>query len=178
VFRADTLTDPFAVATKLVTDGEAILPDGRIVRFREEQDTDTSINDFECWGRVKYVASPYDRDGNRAGRPAEFDDLAEKILTDRGDTYWWQPTLELWGIPASQWHASESLRESNRAEVRNLLNYGFRLLTLETFTICPCCSTEKLDGWASVGGVEPSSNNDDLALQVYDLFDQIDYPKS
>lgn len=163
------MTDTYDLATTLVAEGKATLPDGRIVRLHEEQDTDTRLNDFECYGRVEYVASPWDRNGRRVERPAGFDGRAEKIVTPHGDTYWWQPTLELWGIEPRVWHGSAELRRRNRQEVTDILTYGFRLFTVEVFRPCGECGTEKLEAWESVGGVEPLCDDDNVACVIADL---------
>lgn len=161
--------DIMTIAEALVRDNEYVLPDGRVLRFTDEQDTDTSLNDFECWGRVEYVASPWDSNGQRAERPTGFDGRAEKIVTAYGDTYWWQPTLELWGVDAAEWHANADLRRRNRREVTDILTYGFRLFTVEVFRPCAECGTEKLEDWDATGGMEAFMDDAEKACAVDDL---------
>jgi hypothetical protein len=170
------VTDLHRIAEVLSTDNEAFLQDGRVIRFTDEQDNDTSINDFECWGRIEYVASLYDRDGNRAERPKGFDGMATKILTDRGDTYWWQPTPDLWGIGADRWHKDATLRQRERSQVRDILNYGFRLLTVEVYSVCGCGS-EKLVAYASAGGIEPLGDTTHTVSVIEDLLPEVLTPE-
>ena len=165
--------DPYCIALTLVREGVHTLPDGRTLRLIEETDTDTSVNDFECYGRVEHVASPYDHNGLRATRPKGFDGTAEKIITSHGDIYWWQPTLELWGITPAQWHSDAALRRANRLSVRDVLDHGFRLYTVEAYTTCPCCNGERLTDYNAVGGVEPMLDDADVADRVSYLVEQV-----
>jgi hypothetical protein len=169
--------DYYNIAYDLVMDNEYFLPTGHVLRFTEEQDTDTSVNDFECYGRVEYVATPYDRNGMRRERPEGFDGLAEKIVTPRGDTYWWQPTLDLWGIEPAVWHTDPELRSINLSTVMNILTYGFVLYTVELFRPCGECGTEKLVAWEAMGGNEPFMNRGDVADVVSDLIARLPWDK-
>lgn len=151
------------IATRLAKGEDVSLPNGDTLHLTVEVDHDTSVSDFpDSYGLVEYVASPWDSNGMRAERPKGFDGAAEK-LNIQGDVYWWQPTLETWGIDRSEWHSNHELRRSNRQAVKDVLAFGFTFLMLERKGKCDCCGASKVKDYACLGGVEPLADESSIA---------------
>jgi hypothetical protein len=114
------------------------------------------INGADCWGKVQFVEPDrnyWGKYGTR--RPHEFDGAAE-ILTDyQGTRYWWQPTLETWGISRARWHGDPDLRRQNRSQVLDLLNYGLYMVKVTAHRDCAACGTPEYQGSWAIGGLEP-----------------------
>ncbi len=94
------------------------LEDGRTIRLRIESDPDTSVNDYDCYGRVAWVKHrPWGE--HDQPRPAGFTGRAMKLETYSGDAFWWEPCED---------------SPDPRAEIsmmRDLITYGFHGLILE-----------------------------------------------
>lgn len=150
-------------ALEMVWHGSVTLDTGQVLRFREEPDNDTRINDFDCLGKV----APIGRWEYQPKRPEGFDGMAEKVHT-QGDSFWWQPPADL----REGWVTSP-LRDTLRQSVQDILDYGFRVFTVEL------CDGENAYGdlivvdYASLGGVEPFMSADDTADYLMDLCHEI-----
>lgn len=95
------------------------LPDGRALRLLIECDEDTTINDYDCYGRVAWVGR--DRyTGLPSNRPDDFDGRARKLWT-RSDAFWWQPPADV---------ADADLLAMSR-HVADLMEYGFHVYVVE-----------------------------------------------
>ena len=102
----------------LCEDGDTLmLEDGRVLRLKIECDQDTSINDFDCYGKVEWTRI------NDFGsvRPANFSGRARIIDTDYPCNLWWEPYEELTEV---------QIREE-KPRVLYLVRYGFKGVILE-----------------------------------------------
>lgn len=149
--------------------------DGRTITLSIEQDPDTQVNDYECYGETSKYAYDYWRDGKTA-RPSHFDGNAEKIEVDRGLWVWWQPPRGemAWidpetGKPARR---GSAVFEKNRSDIIDLLRCGFSVVSIRVDHECgECGHTHEADG-ASVGGVD-SIDNGYLRELVTDLLAEV-----
>jgi hypothetical protein len=144
---ADGLTPPTDDATTSETwTGE----DGRTYRavIGSYPDDFTTVNDFECYGRVEPLPR-YWQGGSV--RPDGFDGGAEIVSVGRScDRYWWQPPSDAVRDPV--------LRRSLRGQLCDLLEFGFSIIYLDVQRECSDVPGE----WhevrsVSLGGVEPDS---------------------
>lgn len=104
----------------LTDDGDTLdLAGGRMIRLRIEPDHDTSVNDFDCYGRVEWR----DSWSRQTLRPITFDGNAEIIDRDGIAALWWQP-------PADVKRSDPGFRQL-RSSVIDLVTYGFRSVGLE-----------------------------------------------
>jgi hypothetical protein len=107
---------------QLVTDnlrdhGDTVtLPDGKIVRLHIDYDPWTTINDFDCYGKVSDRSYPYHGDLVFTPRPQGFTGAARKLQVDRDQWVWWEPYRE--GHKVHDTPADVAL-------VRRLLHEGF-----------------------------------------------------
>jgi hypothetical protein len=92
----------------LVADKVYELPNGYQLKIVEKGDDCTDLNDFDCYGKVKYSDT----------RPDGFDGSAEKI----GRNLWWQPYRE-----------GRKVYRDCRKTVIDICEYGFRLMGLQLF---------------------------------------------
>jgi hypothetical protein len=125
------------------------------LRSDEWCDVVDEINGVDCWGKVARVEVEH-HTGYPKPRPDGFDGLAEKINDPRGGAWWWQPTLDVWGISPQRWREDAGLRRMSRQGVADLLEYGFYLLTVERYVLeCPACKCDRhVSDW-TIGGIEP-----------------------
>ena len=152
------------LAHNVVLYGEAgyDLPNGTTLRLREEPDNDTSLNDWDCYGKVEWLSGYGSRN-----RPEHFNGMAEIMRTHR-ENYWWQPpSFDKQSI--AQWYSDSEYRNSLRNQVREILDFGFRVLILEV------CSGEDAYGnpivkdYTTIGGVEPLIDDTTTEGYVYDM---------
>jgi hypothetical protein len=130
-------------------------------RFRVEPDYDTSINDYDCYGRVAPVVSRY---GQQQERPDGFDGGAE-ILSWRGhERYWWQP-----------YDVTDAVyRSATRQTVCDILEYGFLMLFVERLRDeDDAYGRPVVDDYSVVGGIEPFPSDDDLSDLISDVVSEI-----
>lgn len=143
------------------------LPDGlRLSLTENEYNSDTTINDFDCYGKVEWVR-PNEYNG-RQNRPDGFDGRAEKINTQR-DTYWWQPPADIPG-----WYTDPTVRQSLRRTVTDILKWGFTSYTLRAERQCPCCDKWDEVGADYAGGYEPFMDTDDIADVIQSMAYEIE----
>jgi hypothetical protein len=159
------MTSLLHLATELVAAERVTLADGRLLRLCRDHDTDTSINDYDCYGRVEPVREqPHSyRD---APRPEGFDGAAVKIIDAWGDRWWWQPTLELWGTPRAEWHADAERRRREIDNVRDLLTWGFGILRVELCQGTDAYGRPIVVDYATVGGIEPFGDDTDVVADL------------
>lgn len=126
----DEILDELADA-EYGADASVTLDDGRSLRARvvpDDCDAFAEINGSEAWGRVAWVQT--DRcTGHDRPRPDGFDGDAMKLQTMRGDRFWWQPLLDVWGTPREQWTAEVRRQEADKIE--ELVTFGFKVVILE-----------------------------------------------
>lgn len=126
--------------------GEIVeLPDGRALRLLVEVDQDTTINDYDVYGRVAWVE--HDR-GTRypRNRPAGFDGRARKLWT-RSDAFWWQPPADVTDVDdlAAMTH-----------HVQDLMEYGFKVIVVELLAADRDAYSRRIvvDVLGAIGGVD------------------------
>lgn len=149
-------------AKDLATLGEIELGNNYKLRFREEQDSDTSINDFDYLGTVKHIWR------RNEPRPEGFDGMAEKISTHR-ETYWWQPPTDL----RQGWHNYEH-KDHLRKVVRDILEFGFFTYTVELCYGTDAYGNDVVVDYACCGGYEPFADDNDIAEAIKDITYQIE----
>ena len=150
-------------AKDLAVFGEVELGNNYKLRFTEQQDSDTSINDYDYLGTVKHIW----RGQEQEPRPEGFDGLAEKISTRR-ETYWWQPPTDL----RHGWHNYEH-KEHLRKEVRDILEFGFFTYTIELCYATDAYGNDVVVDYACIGGMHPFMDDDDKTEYIKDLAHEI-----
>lgn len=153
------------ILEELTDDGDTFeLSDGRTLRLRIEPDAGTTINDFDCYGKMSKYAFDYVHDAH-APRPDGFNGNAEKIQVDRGYWVWWQPPDD---IPRS----SEQFSEFRRM-VRDLLEIGFYQVGLELLDGTDAYGRPIVVKQEWLGGVD-SIEEDHLADILSDMLAELD----
>jgi len=123
-----------AILDALTDDGDTYEVDARLTLVLHiEYDPDTSINDYDCYGRTERYSHRYYNGEQRTPRPDDMDGSARKIEVDRGDWMWWQPSDDMksakaWGGPPDEYPAAL------RAHIdlaTDLLRGGFKMVGLE-----------------------------------------------
>ena len=141
--------------TDLTDDGDTVdLDDGRTLRLRVEFDQDTTINDFDCYGKTERYCHDYWREG-RTLRPDDFTGNAEKIQVDRGLWIWWEP-------PADGPKRGTPEFRQFRGTVTDLVSYGFVLVGLELCEGTDAYNRPVVVDVTWLGGVERSGVTDTL----------------
>ena len=150
-------------AEQLVDNGTLQLDDGRVLRFREDADNDTTINDYDYLGKV----APIGRREYQPTRPEGFDGMAEKIST-QGDTFWWQPPDDL----RKGW-LDNPLRATLRQSVQDILNYGYQVFIVELCHGTDGYGKPIVVDYGTLGGIEPFMGDDDKADYLMDIVFEI-----
>jgi hypothetical protein len=131
----------------LTDDGDTFeLTDGRTLRLRVESDPHTSVNDFDCYGRVAEVErGPWD--GHNKPRPQGFTGRAVKLSIPNGPDYWWEPYYE-----------SETQQAYNGPKERqmmiDLLSHGFYGLIVEILNGTDAYGRPIVTNVASLWGID------------------------
>lgn len=149
-------------AFALVKQGQIDLDDGRTLRFRQEPDSDTTLNDYDCYGKVSHI---WKGDGDR---PSGFDGMAEKLHTGF-DEYWWQPPEDL----RKGWHNYEH-KDHLRRTVREILSFGFDCYWLEICQGQNAYGDPIVVDYTVTGGHEPLTNDEDTAHTLMDMAYELD----
>lgn len=135
------------------------LPNGRILRLKEQPDEHTTVHDFaDNYGEVALVAHNNDT-GFRKPRPSTFDGKARIIRTYDGE-YWWQPPDD---------YTDEMLTITLNV-LTDVLSYGFREYTLELCEGADAYRRPIVIGYATMAGIEPFITPHDLSWLLHDLF--------
>lgn len=148
-----------SVATDLAHHDEVTLPDGRVIRFTEEPDWDTRIEDFaDCYGKVSHIRK-WD---TQPQRPDDFDGRARIIRTIH-ERYWWQPPKDL----------SDEHLAHTQTLVAEILEWGFYTYILEVLEVCESCDRPQVTNTFASGGMEPtldmSSRIDIITELLYEV---------
>lgn len=140
-----------------LADGEITLDNGIVLKLRIEPDDSTSVNDFDCYGKIAHAQlHPYT--GYYKDRPDGFDGCAE-LLRTMGDTFWWQPPV-FDKKDREYWHTNIGYRNTMRTQIRDLLDFGFVEYHLTAYETCDCCGTLKEIGSYVTGGHEAYGMDD------------------
>src|SRR5665213_793852 len=138
------------VVLSLKDDGDTLeLGHGQTLRLRVEVDEDYSINDYDSDGKTAWGTR--DGDTGYERRPEGFTGAAEKLgIYDHGVSLWWQPyDLKNMSIrPGTpEW-------KQERARIRDLAEYGFKIVTLEVLEGEDAYGRPIVVKAASCGGVD------------------------
>lgn len=144
----------------LVTLGQIEINDDYLMRFRQEHDDCTSINDWDCYGKVAHIF----RDRKR---PECFDGMAE-IISSYQDQYWWQPPEDL----RKGWDTYEH-KNTLRAAVRDILDYGFMIYIVEICRGKDAYGNAIVVEYATLGGIEPMLKDSDKVDIVADIVNDL-----
>lgn len=149
------------------------LDNGVTVTFTTDSDSDTSINDFDCYGKIHWIERRSDWAASPR-RPDNFDGMAEILTTNYGDRYWFQPYCD--GKEYRRlWHTDAEYRNANRQQVMDLLNYGFQTYTVELFRTCESCQRPESLTYRTMGGIEPFAEFGDQKSVLDDLIREAFY---
>lgn len=115
---------------QLWAEGDSVeVEDGLLLRLKIEPDFETSIEDFDCYGKIAPVTGS--RYGGKLGivggfddRPDGFDGGAE-IISGRDGRYWWQPPTD---IPIER--GSDEWRKY-RQSIADLIEFGFVVVAIQ-----------------------------------------------
>ena len=152
---------------ELARHGTLDIGDGMTLRFREDQDADTTINDFDYLGKV----SPVGRHDYQPTRPDGFDGMAEKVST-QCDTFWWQPPDDL----RKGWVTYEHKKELRQA-VRDILNYGYQVFVVELRKGTDAYGNPIVIDYGCLGGIEPFMSDEDKGETVRDIVYEMNVPE-
>lgn len=151
--------------TPLTDDGDTLdLGDGRILRLAVEPDFVTTLDDYECYGRIS--EGRYNPDTGRHERPRDFDGNAERINTIFGPC-WWQPPVDV----ARATSGFALLRNT----VSDIASYGFRVVTLEYADGVDAYGHPVVRHFTNTGGIEPFTTADEIRFIVSDLWAELEY---
>lgn len=149
------------------TAAQITLPSGDVVLATLDYDHGTTINDFDCYGKV-FPVSRNTWNGRIAARPATCDGAAEIITFDRGETVWWQPPV-FDKADRRYWHTNPDYRREVRNKVEDLLVYGFYLLRVELCRGTDVYGRPIVIDFSTLGGLEPFIAPKDLALLIIEI---------
>lgn len=137
---------------ELADDGDVLkLDDGRMLRLRLAVDEDTSINDFDGFGKTEQYSHRYIYEEGRAQRPSNFTGNSEKVQISRGDWIWWEP-------PTNGPKRGTPEFVEFRQQVRDLLECGFYVVTLELCDGTDAYGRPIVVDMTSLGGVDDVSS--------------------
>lgn len=158
---------------ELADSGKVELGGGYTLRLRTEPDENTTINDFDCYGKVEWTKNnPYN---GGSVRPEHFTGRAEKLESDRRNTLWWEPPV-FDDADARRWHTDREYRNSVRDAVLSVVRDGFVVLVAELCHGTDAYGKDIVADFACLGGVEPECS-DDLGY-LGDLVFQLNMPAS
>jgi hypothetical protein len=151
--------------SSLTDDGDALeLEDGRVLRLKIEVDQDTSISDFpDCYGRLT-EERVRNNDLGWPARPSDMTGNAEKIWYGNDGPWWWEPPVDV--------KRTDPVFKSLRDNVRELLAFGFKGVTLELLSTCDGCHRSQVDSSASLWGID-SLDNGYIHEVVSELADEL-----
>jgi hypothetical protein len=151
--------------SSLEDDGDTLdLADGRTLRLKIGVDTDASINDSDCWGKVYDGPALRRNDMGYYPRPDGFTGNAERLWYGNDGPWWWEPPADIKrGTPAF---------DEMRQQVRELLAWGFKVVTLELPSTCDRCGRSQVVESASLWGID-SLDNGYIHEVVSELADEL-----
>jgi hypothetical protein len=126
---------------------EVELDDEHWVKAQLTYDYCTSLDDFDCYGRVEHT------DWRKVERPKGFDGNAVKIQAQR-EQYWWQPPL-FDKADRRRWAEDPEWRRALTRQTRDVLEYGFSVVSVEYEGFCKCCKQRQGFGAAGLSGLDP-----------------------
>jgi hypothetical protein len=91
-----------------------------------------------------------------------------EIMPTHSDQYWWQPpSFDKWSI--TQWYSDSEYRNTLRNQVREILDFGFRILILEVCSGEDAYGNPIVQDYATIGGVEPLISDETTEDYVYEM---------
>lgn len=126
---------------------EVEIDDEHWVKAKLTYDYCTTLDDFDCYGKVEHT------DWRQVERPRGFDGNAVKIQAQR-EQYWWQPPL-FDKADRRRWAEDDEWRRSMTSHVRDVLEYGFSVVSVEYEGFCKCCKQRDVIGFEACGGIDP-----------------------
>lgn len=144
------------------------LPNGDVVRFRQDADEYTTLADFDCYGRTEWVRTGW----QGAVRPANMDGCAEILSHDRGHVLWWQPPVSD-KADRRRWHSDPEWSRVIRQIVRDVTTYGFVTYTVELCRGEDAYGQPVVVAVESMGGFEPFQNAGDIADSLTDMVSEL-----
>ena len=148
---------------QLLDDETVNIGDRFALELKFEYDDLTTINDFDCYGRVSFNTRK-NWYSNTGSRPEDFDGMAE-IIDWRDGRAWWQPPTDC----RDQWYSDPKFRSSLRQQVRDILDYGFQTVFLNLIETCDHCGTRRTIDFAVLSGIEPLLDSNLMSVYVHDL---------
>lgn len=125
-------------------DDRFTLPDGRVLVLHVEQDSDTSVNDFDCYGRIEWT-----RDNDYGPqRPSEFTGRARILDRDHYSSLWWEPYWD------KDYHPTTEQMREEEGRMRDLLRFGFSQVGLELLEKCDHCGNWHTVTTEWIGGID------------------------
>lgn len=138
---------------------QPVTVDGETWRLRIDGDCDTSINDFDCYGKIETVRS-YD---GRSTRPAAFDGKARILDRTWGWHTWWQPPSDL---------TTDQIDEQFKF-VEMIYREGFYLLIVEHINGTDAYGEPIVVDYTTLGAIDPDHDDSDLVEYVVDMIYQL-----
>jgi len=154
------------IAEQIAGEDSHTLPNGEVVRFRQEPDEHTTLNDYDYLGRTEWVQV-----SNVTGfhtRPTNMDGCAEILSHDRGHVLWWQPPVSD-KADRRRWHNDPEWSRVIRQVVRDVTTYGFVTYTVELCRGTDAYGKPVVVAVESQGGFEPCQDSADIADSLADL---------
>lgn len=160
-----TLTETISPAidfSSLEDDGDTLeLADGRTLRLKIEVDQDTNISDFpDCYGRLTEERVRRNDYGYEA-RPSDMTGNAEKLWYGNDGPWWWEPPVDI--------KRSNPMFRELRDNVRELLAFGFAIVTLELLQGEDAYRRPIVVESASLGGIDFTSRSSYIHEVVSEL---------
>ena len=143
----------------LIDDGDTVEVDGWTYRLRVEPDMDSSINDYDCYGRYDYGTT--NRYTGKSVPPADFDLDRTERLTILNDLVWWErpESFETW-TPANQ--------SEMRSLVGDLVSFGFSVVFVERLGDKDAYGSFIVLDYDCIGGVDTQSAGTEIAGELLD----------
>jgi hypothetical protein len=143
----------------LIDNYDTVEVDGWTYRLRVEPDHETTINDYDCYGRYDFGTTG---DGWKAVPPASFDLDRTERLTILNDLVWWERPegFETW-TPADQ--------SEMRSLVADLVSFGFSIVFVERLDGEDVYGDAIVVDYDCVGAVDTQSAGIEVASELLDV---------
>lgn len=145
----------------LIHEEDDFMVEGYALRLYVKQDEHTSVMEDEFYGKFEWARGG----GSGTLRPKDFDGNAEKLNVNRGDSLWWQPPDEV--------KRSDEGFVKFKANVLNLLEYGFSGVVLELLHGEDAYNNPIVVQVASLWGID-SLENGYLKEVVHELVEELE----